>query len=54
MLELKYIITNGYVSMNTLSDNMDDGWNYVCTVPAYYSLSTAMPNDKLTIFSRMV
>lgn len=54
MLELKHIITNGYVSMDTLSDIINDGWTFICTVPACDSLPTAMPTDKLTIFSKLV
>lgn len=51
MIELKYIITNGYVSAETISSMTDKGWVFVCTVPAKTVHPHALDTDKATIFS---
>jgi hypothetical protein len=52
MVELKFIITNGYVSSETIEGMTKGGWNFVCTVPATQIHPYAMPTDKATIFSK--
>lgn len=52
MLELKSIITNGYVDISTMEAFTRDGWKFVCTVPAKTAHPHAMDTDKLSIFSR--
>jgi hypothetical protein len=52
LLEITYIITNGYVSIDTMGKFLNDGWTFVCTVPAKTAHPHALDTDKLAIFSR--
>lgn len=54
MIELKVMITNGYVSSTTINNMSDKGWNFVVTVPATSVHPHALPTDKATIFSKYV
>ncbi len=52
MVELKYLITNGYVSKETLEGYTNKGWTFVATVPAKSIHPFATDEDKATIFSK--
>jgi len=52
MVELKYLITNGYVSKETLEGYTSKGWTFVATVPAKSIHPFAVDTDKATIFSK--
>jgi hypothetical protein len=52
MVELKYIITSGYVDKDTIEGYVGKGWTFVATVPAKNIHPHAMDTDKATIFSR--
>jgi len=52
MVELKYIITNGYISKETLEGYTNKGWTFVATVPAKNIHPYATDQDKATIFSK--
>jgi hypothetical protein len=51
MIELKYIITNGFVSLDTIEKMSKGGWKFVCTVPAKTIHPYASETDKASIFS---
>lgn len=53
-IELDYIITNGYVDLDTIVEREKKGWKFVATVPAKLIHPHALPTDKATIFSRYV
>ncbi|WP_346206804.1 hypothetical protein NSS89_01355 [Caldifermentibacillus hisashii] len=52
MIELKYVITNGYVDEVMIENALNDGWNFVCTVPAKLIHPHALETDKATILSK--
>lgn len=54
MIEFDVIITNGYVSKETISNKCNEGWNFVITLPAKAIHLNALETDKATIFSKYV
>lgn len=52
MIEFDYIITNGYIDIDTIESKTKKGWVFVITLPAKTICPTAMETDKLTIFSK--
>jgi hypothetical protein len=52
MLELNSIITNGYVDISTMEVMLNDGWTFVCAVPAKTAHPHALDTDILSIFSK--
>lgn len=52
MLKLESVITNGYIDLHTIEKYAENGYAFVVTLPASTVLPTAMPNDKVTIFSK--
>jgi uncharacterized cysteine cluster protein YcgN (CxxCxxCC family) len=54
MVELKFIITDGYVSSDTIEKMTRGGWNFVCTVSAKTIHPHAMDTNKASIFSKYI
>ena len=52
MIEFDYVITNGYVDIDTLQKRVKGGWKFVCTIPASIIHPHALETDKVTIFTR--
>ena len=52
MLETTYIITNGYIDINTINSMAKSEWIFLCTIPAKLAHPYAMDTDKLSFFSR--
>ena len=52
MIELDYVITNGYVDRETILKRHENGWNFISTIPAILIHPHAAITDKATIFSK--
>ena len=52
MVETECVITNGYVSPDTIEAMTDKGFLFVATVPAQAVHPFALPTDKATFFAR--
>ncbi|AIW03508.1 hypothetical protein CPT_Moonbeam110 [Bacillus phage Moonbeam] len=52
MVELRYIITSGYIDKDTIDGYAGKGWTFVATVPAKNIHPHAFDTDKATIFSK--
>jgi len=51
MLRLDWVITNGYVDIDTINKRTEKGWKFVTTLPANQVHPHALPTDKITVFS---
>lgn len=54
MIELDWIITNGYIDIETINKRSEKGWKFVVTVPAKNIHPGACDTDKATIFTKYV
>lgn len=52
MIKFDYVITNGYVDIETIEKRTEDGWSFVTTLPAKVVHPYALETDKVTIFSK--
>jgi len=52
MLEFEYIITNGYVDIETIHHFTEKGCKFVVTLPANMVHPHALPTDKISLFSK--
>jgi hypothetical protein len=50
MIELKYIITNGYPNAGTIDDMAKKGWKLISIIPANMLHPHALDTDKMAIF----
>jgi len=52
MLNIVGVITNGYVDVSTMERMSNDGYSFICTIPANTAHPHAMSTDKLSIFGK--
>lgn len=52
MIELDYVITNGYADRDTILKRHENGWTFIATIPAILIHPNACITDKATIFSK--
>lgn len=52
MIKFDYIITNGYIDIETIEKRTELGWIFVTTLPAQVVHPHALETDKVTIFSK--
>lgn len=52
MIKFDYVITNGYVDVDTIENRTKEGWSFVTSLPAILVHPHAMETDKVTIFSK--
>lgn len=52
MIKLDWVITNGYIDLETIQKRDDSGWKFITTLPAKLIHPHAMESDKITIFTK--
>jgi len=53
MIKLDYVITIDPIDIKTVNSFLDNGWDYVVTLPAQAINPFSADNHKATIFSRI-